>query len=231
MLSTLTPLGERGRGHRYGATVGWFIVGAALGGVALGAAIAGLAALVSVLGWSAATVAVVAAVAAAVGVASDLRLGGFHLPLIPRQVNEVWVARYRRWVYAVSFGAQIGVGLSTYVMTAAVYLMIVLAALTASPLTGGLVGLGFGVARGLAILLGSRLSTPAAIRRFHERFEGLAPVSRAVAIAAQVAVLGYAAALVGTPAAVAVVVAAAGFGAVTLRRRTVVRRYAAGSRA
>ena len=32
MLSTITPLTERGRGHRFGATASWFVGGAVLGG-------------------------------------------------------------------------------------------------------------------------------------------------------------------------------------------------------
>jgi MFS family permease len=229
MLSTLTPHGERSRGHRYAATAAWFVAGAVLGGAALGGVIAALAAVVAVISPSAATVAAVTAIAAAVCVASDLRLGGFHLPLVPRQVNEVWVGGYRRWVYAAGFGAQIGAGLSTYVMTAAVYLVIVIAALTASPALGALLGIGFGLARGLAILLGARLTSPAAIRRFHERFEGLGPASLAVAIAAQVGVLGYAATMTGTVGVLVLVVVTAALVATALRRRTVVRRVTAAS--
>ena len=68
-----------------------------------------------------------------VALAADRRLAGFQLPLHPRQVNELWLTRYRRWLYAVGFGAQIGSGFATYIMTAATYLMVVLAALTGSP--------------------------------------------------------------------------------------------------
>ena len=37
MLSTITPLAERTRGHRFGVTATWFVVGATVGGVTLGA--------------------------------------------------------------------------------------------------------------------------------------------------------------------------------------------------
>jgi hypothetical protein len=231
MLSTLTPYGERARGNRYVATVSWFAAGATLGGAVLGAVIAGLAALVALTAWSAGTVVAIAAVAGVVCVASDLRLGGRHLPLVPRQVNEQWVSGYRRWVYAVSFGAQIGFGVSTYVMTAAVYLMVVLGALSGSPLVGWLIGLGFGAARGLAILLGARLSSPAAIRRFHERFEGLASSSRAAAIAAQAIVVCILAESIGGRALIALALGVGVVGALELRRRVAVRGYIAGSRA
>ena len=36
MLSTLTPLAERSRGHRYAVTATWFVLGATLGGATLG---------------------------------------------------------------------------------------------------------------------------------------------------------------------------------------------------
>jgi MFS family permease len=195
MLSTLTPLGERSRGHRYPVTVAWFVAGALAGGAVLGGVMAALAAAASTWSASPRALAVAVIAAALVTVASDLRLGGLSLPTVPRQVDEVWTGRYRRWVYAGGFGAQIGVGVSTYVMTAAVYLMIVVAALTRDPLVALLVGVTFGAVRGLAILAGARLTTPAAIRSFHDRFEGAAGRSRAFAVLAQVAVIPVAAGL------------------------------------
>ena len=189
MLSTLTPLGERSRGHRYPVTVGWFVAGAGLGGVTLGGLAAGFAYAVG--RWSPAdhTVAVVFVIAAAVTILSDLGLGGVRLPTVPRQVNEVWTGRYRSGVYASAFGWQIGVGLTTYVMTAAVYLTIVAAALTGRPALAFLIGVIFGAVRGLAILLGVRLTTPEAIRVFHRRFEGAAPWSSGLAVLAQLAAM------------------------------------------
>ena len=53
MLSTITPFGERGKGHRYAATCAWFVLGATAGGLALGALAAGLAASVRATGASA----------------------------------------------------------------------------------------------------------------------------------------------------------------------------------
>ena len=43
MLSTITPMGERGRGHRYRATAAWFVVGAVLGGPPSGGSMAACA--------------------------------------------------------------------------------------------------------------------------------------------------------------------------------------------
>ena len=67
---------------------------------------------------------------------SDLRPFGLHLPINPRQVNELWLGKFRSWVYGVGFGWQIGVGFATYIMTAAVYLTVALAALTGRPAGG-----------------------------------------------------------------------------------------------
>ena len=64
-----------------------------------------------------------------------------------RQVNEVWLDRYRSWVYGAGFGYVIGVGLATYIVTAAVYLTIALAALTGEPATAFVILTGFGLAR------------------------------------------------------------------------------------
>ena len=43
MLSTITPIGERGRNHRYDSTATWFVLGAVLGGATLGLGTAVLA--------------------------------------------------------------------------------------------------------------------------------------------------------------------------------------------
>ena len=48
------------------------------------------------------------------------RCFGFGPPFLCRQVNEAWLSKYRPWVYGGGFGWQIGAGVTTYVMTAAV---------------------------------------------------------------------------------------------------------------
>jgi hypothetical protein len=220
MLSTVTPIGEASRGHRYPATAASFIGGAVLGGATLGALMAGLAALVGAVSPSDRAVAIAVIVASIVTIASDVRLGGFSLPKIARQVNETWLDRYRGGVYGVGFGWQIGVGLSTYVMTAAVYLMIVLGALTARPLVALALGSGFGLFRGLALLLGARLRTPLAIRVMHARFEAVAAWSLGAAVVGQLGVLtvGVLAVSGGVTAALCAAGAAGGVGLLALAR-------------
>jgi hypothetical protein len=80
-------------------------------------------------------------------------------------------------------------------MTAALSLAVLLAALTGSPLAALAVGSGFGLVRGLAVLLGRGIVSPATLTAFHRRFAAAeAPVRRvvlgvelAVALAAPVA--------------------------------------------
>src|SRR5687768_13743242 len=88
MLSTITPLGEAGRRHRYGSTAAWFIAGAVLGGATLGLGAAALAAAVGALDLSPEGALGTAAVLTCVTLASDLHAGGFRLPSHTRQVNE-----------------------------------------------------------------------------------------------------------------------------------------------
>jgi MFS family permease len=182
MLSSITPLAERGRHRRYRWTATWFVVGGALGGatLGLGAALGALAA--EALALPPGTVGAVAVAAGLLAVAIDLGLVPPTLPHHRRQVDERWLNRYRGWVTGLGFGWQIGNGVATYIMTAAVYLTVVLAALTARPATALAVGTLFGLVRGLAILLVAGVTNPARLARFHRRFdEAREPVRTAVA--------------------------------------------------
>ena len=166
--------------------------------MALGAAL--LAAGVAALDLSGTTRVGLAAVLAAITLASDLNLGGFRLPSHTRQVNETWLDQYRSWVYGGGFGWQIGVGLATYVTTAAVYLMIGLAALTASPIAAFAIVTGFGLVRGLAVLLGRSLVTPQRMLDLHRRLEELLPTAQRAIVLVQAVVLAVAAGAAWGPA-------------------------------
>jgi hypothetical protein len=183
MLSSLTPLAEHGRGNRYRTTVAWFIVGGLIGGSVLGLVAALFAVGVRALGPSDDVVLVVAALAALLAAASDLELFGFRLPVHHRQVNERWLDQFRPWVYGVGFGLQIGMGLATYIMTAALYLLLVLAALSQSVVIAVVLGAVFGLVRGLAVLLGRAIRDPESLRAFHRRFSAVGPQIRLLTIA------------------------------------------------
>lgn len=189
MLSSITPFGERSRGHRYPATAAWFVGGAILGGATLGGLAAVLAIAVAELGGTRhpAAVAGAAAAVAAVGAAVDAGCFGPVLPLVRRQVDDGWLARYRPWVYGGGFGWQIGVGLATYLMTASVVVVALFAALSASAPAAVVVGAGFGMARGLTVLLTARAGSPAHLRRLHRRLDSAASPVRGTAIGVQAA--------------------------------------------
>ena len=187
MLASITPLAERGRGHLFRSTAAWFVIGATAGGATLGGAMAVGALAVRAIGpdpWIVATVVLVAATVCSV---SDSGLTGRQLPIHRRQVNERWLDGYRPWVYGAGFGWQIGSGLATYIVTAGVYLMIVLGALSGLPWVALALGTLFGLVRGSAVLLGRGVTSPAALRDIHRRLARLAPVSAVVTAAVEAA--------------------------------------------
>jgi hypothetical protein len=189
MVSAINPMSERARGNRYWLTCLWFVAGAVLGGLGLGLAGAALAAAASTA-VAAAPHLVVAllAVGALICLAADTEVGGFRLPLLPRQVNERWLSDYRRWLYATGFGAQIGFGFATYVMTAATYLVLALMAATGSPGRAIAVGLVFGLVRGAAVTLSAGARDPHRLHQLHRRLDRRSAASLAEAMAAEVAV-------------------------------------------
>jgi hypothetical protein len=187
MLATITPLAEQGRGHRYRTTATWFLGGSVLGGASLGALMAVLAVAVGALGASVTQLGLVAIGGGTLTLAAEVGVGGFRLPVHHRQVNERWLDQFRPWVYGAGFGWQIGSGLATYIKTYAVYLMIVLAALTVNPTLALLVGIVFGLVRGLAVLLGRRITSTDALANFHRRFMDADPYALAAVVGCEAA--------------------------------------------
>lgn len=210
MLSSITPMTEAGRGNRFSVTAAWFLVGGVLGGLAIGALAAAGAALVGVADLSTTTRFALAAALAVVTASIDLGVLGIELPIFKRQVNDAWLRTYRSWVYGAGFGAQIGFGLATYIMTAGVFLTIGLAVLTADPLLALAVGGLFGLVRGSAVYVGRTGTSPAALGAIHDRLDRLAPFSRAAAAGVQVLAAATLALLAWGPGAAAVVLALAG---------------------
>jgi hypothetical protein len=223
MLSTITPFTERARGHSFRGTAAWFMAGASVGGATLGLLMAVGAAVIARLHLSAGGRLWVAGAAALVAAGSDGAVLGWRVPVHRRQVNERWLDGYRPWVYGAGFGWQIGAGLVTYITTAGVYLLVVLGALTASPIAGLLLGIWFGLLRGMAVLLTRRVQSVSDLLLFHRRFEEALPLAdRAVRGAELVVVLAAAVAL-ATPTSLLVLVGlgagVAGVSLVRLHRR------------
>jgi hypothetical protein len=205
MLSTITPIGERGRGNRYATTARWYVAGAALGGLCLGGAGAVLALVVGRHGDARL---VVIALAAIVAAASDARVGGLTLPTHRRQVNERWLDQYRPWVYGGGFGWQIGTGLATYITTAAVYLLVLVIVVGGDPALALGGGVAFGTTRGVAVLLTRRVRTAQDLSRLHAGVQAAGPALHDAVLAVEVAVAAVAAWSTAIP--FGVVVACAG---------------------
>ena len=219
MLSSITPLAEQGRGHRYRTTACWFVAGSIFGGASLGLVTALLAAGLGTAGLSSTTLGTLALIACLVAAASDTSSLKFRLPVHHRQVNERWLDQFRPWVYGAGFGWQIGAGLATYIKTSALYLMIALAALTGDPWLAVGVGALFGLVRGLAVFLGRGITNPATLADFHHRFMALDPRARQVVVAWELA----AALTVSFTLSWAALAVAATTGAWAVTRRLLVR--------
>jgi hypothetical protein len=173
-----------------------------------------LAALSAALDPSTTTALAIAAMLATTSALIDTGMLGIGPPFFLRQVNEDWLGRYRAWVYGGGFGWQIGAGVTTYIMTAAVLLTIALGALTAGPWAALAIGVLFGFVRGLAVLLTARMRSTADLFDLHRRFDRAGePVRRAVivvqlavAVVAVGAAFGVPAALIATGACLPVIV-------------------------
>ncbi|WP_432506351.1 urease accessory protein UreH domain-containing protein [Kineococcus arenarius] len=183
MLSSITPLGERGRASRWPVTVAAYLTGSAAGGLALGTLLGLLGALLPLEQRAAAAVATaLLAVFAAASVAVEMG----RLPQLPtwhRQVDEDWLHRYRGWVYGVGYGAQLGVGVVTIVTSPVLYAALALAVLGGEPLAGAAVGLVFGAVRALPVVALRGVTTPQRLARAHRGLERRAPAARTAAAA------------------------------------------------
>ena len=185
MLESITPLGERGRGSRWGVTVGFFVFGSVAAGALLGAALGAIGSVSSAAIGPTDRRLVVLAGLAALGSLWDVGAVPFTLPGIHRQVNEQWLFDFRGWYYGLGFGFQLGLGVVTIVTTAAIYLSLVTALLSGSVLGGMAVGSAFGLARSATILGAARVDSPvrlAELGRWLERWDAASARSTALVL-------------------------------------------------
>ena len=131
-------------------------------------------------------------VAIAIGVAFDLGPGGLRLPTTRRQVDETWRASYRGWVWGLTFGAQLALGVITVVTTAFVYVTWLAALLSGSLVAGAAVGLAFGLARALPILSVAGVRTSAQLLGVDRTLQRLARPARRLTVAAGASIGGLA---------------------------------------
>jgi sulfite exporter TauE/SafE len=188
MLSSITPLGERGRRSRWAVTVGVYVGASIIGGAIVGAA-AGAVGLGLSHVWrpSFSSALFLIAIASIVAMLLDFGSPRVRIPGARRQVNENWLSRYRSWVYALGFGLQLGLGLVTIVASASVYLTIAIALVSASTSAGAVIGGIFGLSRAAPMLATRRLVSPIRLLRFHQRLNGLRRTARAATITVEVA--------------------------------------------
>ncbi len=184
MLSSITPLGERGRGNRWGLTATAYIAASTAGGLVAGSllGLAGLGLRMAARPPGVALLSVVAVVCLA-ALAVELR-AATRLPTTRRQVNERWLDAYRGWVYGAGFGFQLGLGLVTIVTTAAVFAMAALAVLAglAGSFSGAIViGAVFGSVRALPILAFAGARDWPSLQRRHRRLHTAAASARLAA--------------------------------------------------
>jgi hypothetical protein len=179
MLASITPLGERGRRSRWGVTVTAFLLGASAAGAALGALLGTVGGLLLDGAGSSRTGLLVLAGAIAVAIVLDLRPGPAPGPR--RQVNERWLDELRGWVYGLGFGAQLGLGVTTVITSAATYVALLAALLIGDPARGALVVGLFGLVRGLTPLITGGVRQPRQLFAIHARLERLrGPAATAV---------------------------------------------------
>jgi hypothetical protein len=163
MLTSIHPLGERGRGMHWSVTVAAYLAGSVVGGAVAGAAAGELGALGRLDGVDVAIRIGVLAAAALLAAAFDAS-SRLPLPTVHRQVDEDWLGRYRGWVYGAGFGAQLGLGVVTIVTSAVVYLYLVAALVSGSLLAGIVIGATFGLSRAVVLLAARRVDSPERLR-------------------------------------------------------------------
>jgi hypothetical protein len=181
MLASITPLGERGRQSHWTITVVAFLVGAVAAGALAGAVMGALGAL-TVGGISVQVRLAVLAVALAAAIFVDARRRGVPGP--SRQVNKAWLDEYRGWVYGLGFGVQLGAGVATIVSSAATYVALLAALLSAGPAAGALIVGCAGAVRGAQPLASAWVRSPRQLMSLHgwmQRWR--APVARGALVA------------------------------------------------
>jgi hypothetical protein len=164
MLASITPLGERGRRSTWAVTVSAFALGATGAGLAAGALCGAVGALLlpSGVGAHARLAAMVVALAAAIAIDTAVT----RVPGPRRQVNERWLDEYRGWVYGLGYGAQLGLGVTTVVSSAATYVALA-AAFLAGPMHGAIIVGCFGAVRGLTPLAAGHVRTTGQLMAVH----------------------------------------------------------------
>lgn len=149
MVETLAPAGYAGRLRTSLLACATFTVGSLAGGAAT---FGGLALIGSLLGAGTPTAlgaGAVLALAAAVGEARGMRI----VPQVRRQVPESWRRVLPLPVASGLYGALLGLGFTTFILSFAVWALAGISIALGDPLLGLLIGLGFGAGRAVPVIL------------------------------------------------------------------------------
>ena len=184
MLSSINPLGERGRGQNFGLTSTFYVLGSTVGGMLLGTAGGSLGLLLPDGDWRFVAIALVAAIGAAMDLARR------EPPSWRRQVDENWLSTYRGWVYGLGFGVQLGVGVVTIVTSASLYSLVAITTLAGPWRLAVLAGALFGFARAIVILFARNAVDPVSLRRLMRGLQDGLPLARTAVIGCQVLLVG-----------------------------------------
>lgn len=161
MLGSISLLGERARGRRWGVTVGWLALGAVGAGAGLGAVLGEIGELLP-LGSAAAAYALLAAL----GLAVVVDVGWLPRRVGPvRQVNDQWLTVYRGWVAGLGFGVQLGLAVATVVTSATTYVVLAAMVLVRDPGQAAAIGAVYGGVRAATVLPGAAIRTSADLAR------------------------------------------------------------------
>jgi sulfite exporter TauE/SafE len=176
MLSSIHPLGERARQNRWILTVTSFTLGAGITGALVGGILGGAGEALGLGSISTRARSLILAASLIAAAAADLI--GAKAPGPHRQVNERWINAFRGWVYAGSFGSQLALGTATYVVTWGLYAIYLAALLSATPETGAMIGVSFGLGRSISLWTAGWIDRPSRLARYHQVMRGLAPFTR-----------------------------------------------------
>jgi hypothetical protein len=177
-------------------TVTAFALGAIAAAAAAGAVLGELGALAGVDGVS--TRARVAILAGALAVAIAIDASGRAVPGPRRQVDERWLDRYRGWVYGLGYGSQLGLAMTTVVSSAATYVALVAAFLSAGAAEGAIILGCFGAVRGLTPLAAAHVRSQRQLLDLHRGLSRWRTPVQWGTVGVQVAILVVAVAVAGT---------------------------------
>lgn len=179
MLTSINPLGERARKQNFTVTVLFYLIGSVLGGAAIGLVGGTVGSILPAGSWRLAAVVGVTIAGAWLDYTE-------YVPFsIHRQVDENWLTRYRGWVYGLGFGFQLGLAIVTIITSASVYTTIALAVLVGSVKWGIVIGIAFGVARGLVIFKTTQVHDHSSLRGLMRSLQGGLPNAKRLTVGAQ----------------------------------------------